>query len=61
MEVKKMTRTQAVEMLKEHGFGTFDKTGLDIYGNWISGSSFDEQVGVKESYTMAEVRNWLGY
>jgi len=56
-----LTRKQAVEMIGEHGYKTSDKTGIDTKGNWIDDSSFDETIGIKDSYTFNEIRNWLGY
>lgn len=56
-----MTRAQAITVLADHTFTTTQQTAT-MSGEWVnSGTSFDEMLGVRESYNRNEVYEWLGY
>lgn len=59
---KTMSKAEALDYLQHHGINDFDtQTGV-IDGEFcLYGTSFAEQVGVKEVYTVKEVKEWLGY
>ena len=56
-----MTRDEVLQSLRAHGLTSTEQTAT-LWGQLVpSGSSFDEEVGVKTSYTLSEVKTWLGY
>lgn len=58
----KITRKQAIGLIKSHGWKPEQQTAVDVNGNWVlNGSSFDETFGIKEVYHFKSVREWLGY
>jgi len=56
-----MDRQTILKVLKEHGWSSTDQTEALSGVTVLKGSSFDEMVGVKASYTVKEVKEWLGY
>ena len=60
---REMSRSEALALLKEHGFAPTDLTEYSPGPAYTPspGSSFDDMVGVKNTYTSREVYDWLGY
>ena len=55
-----ITRESAIAYLADHGF-TPTCSAYDFEENAYDGTSFDEQVGLADSYELSAVRIWLGY
>lgn len=57
-----ITRTEAVQILANHGRSPTDPTAWFPEENqYDPTSTFDEEVGVKDTYELMEVLGWLGY
>ena len=58
-----MSRSEALALLKEHGFAPTDLTeyGPGPAYTPSTGSSFDDMMGIRNTYTSREVYDWLGY
>ena len=57
-----MTRKQAIQIIKLHGWNPKDQTCSSGNGRMVEkGTSFNEEMGIRPHYTMTELRDWLGY
>lgn len=58
----KITPEQVIRIIKKHGWNSVHQQTAVKDGEWVKeGSSFFEQVGDKDIYTIKEVKEWLGY
>ena len=59
----KLSRSEALALLKEHGFAPTDLTEYSPGPAYTPspGSSFDDMMGIRKTYTKREVKLWLGY
>jgi len=64
----KLTREQVLKVLKEHGWEPTSLTAVnpnkrDASGEpeWVPGTFFDDQMGIKAEYDKKAVYAWLGY
>ena len=61
-ECEMITRTKALSIIKEHGWGPTDNTGrYPATGEVALDSNFDHEMGIHESYQLSAVLRWLGY
>jgi hypothetical protein len=60
---REMSRSEVVSCLREHGFAPTDLTEYGPAPTYTPspGSSFDDMVGIRNTYTSREVYDWLGY
>lgn len=56
-----MTRNQALKVLADHFLTSNEQTASFNGAMVASGSSFDEMIGVRETYNRSEIYQWLGY
>jgi hypothetical protein len=57
-----LTRHQVQEILNHHGWLTGEDTAWDPQtGEWVEETSFDDEIGIRDSYSLREVKVWLGY
>ena len=64
-----ITRKAAVRLIEQHGLWpghtVTDQTETEMVDGkptWVeSGTSFDEMLGIRATYSLREVRDWLGY
>ena len=63
--MKTISRKRTIEILRHHGWTTTQPTTTGrINGGpliWLPGTSFDDEVGIKDRYTVRELAEWLGY
>ena len=64
-EHKMISRKKAIEILIAHGLGPDDQTCSElINGKPVgvkSGTSFDEEIGCRQAYSLKTIKDWLGY
>lgn len=59
---KIMSKEECLDYLQHHSIQSFDQQTGVIDGELCEyGTSFAEQVGIKDVYTVKEVKEWLGY
>jgi len=57
-----ISRYRALQILWQHGWESWDDTSYDpATQTMVPGTSFDAEIGFKSSYTLREVKRWLGY
>ncbi len=60
-----ISRKKAIEILRAHGLGPDDQTCSElINGKPVgvkSGTSFDEEIGCRQAYSLKTIKDWLGY
>ena len=56
-----ITKEKALQMLKNHGWNPNQQTASFQGVTVKSGFSFDENLGIKETYFLKDVLLWLGY
>jgi len=56
-----MTREDALNLLREHGIEPDQPSAIGPDGTWALETTFDKEVGIKDTYTLREVLIWLGY
>lgn len=62
IERKVITKEQALDIIQHHGINSFHTQTGCINGEMCEfGTSFAEQVGIRNYYTLQEVKYWLGY
>ena len=58
----RLSRAQALQLIKEHGWGPNTPTAYWPEENTADPhSTFDEEMGIHESYDTRAVFDWLGY
>lgn len=62
MVMRLVTRAQAIRILEMHGLTPYTLTSWNPgTGECDPNSSFYREVGRRDTYTLSEIRNWLGY
>jgi hypothetical protein len=56
-----ITRARALDIIARHGWHPEALTAVDMRGDWVEGSSFDDEMGVHNWYRYRDVMAWLGY
>lgn len=56
----KISRKYLLKILKAHGLEPAQSTAFKE-GKLVKGTSFDDEMGIKEEYNLEAVKNWLGY
>ena len=56
-----VTRSFALAIIKEHGWGPTTPTAVEANGAGVEGSDFDSEMGILDAYLAADIFDWLGY
>jgi hypothetical protein len=68
-EARMITRDRAIAILRAHGWETDSPTAWwpvahpddKLQGTWDLTSTFDLEMGIRSTYSLRDVKNWLGY
>ena len=60
--IKTINKEQCLKLIQSHNINGFHTQTGCINGEMCEfGTSFAEQVGIRDTYTIKEVKGWLGY